>query len=130
MWGGKRAHSYLLLTKIVIPQELQKNLEWYHHTMCQPRETRTEPTIVQHFYWKKLRKTVQEVCSKCHTCQFCKRGKRNYGKLPVKKAESTPWETLCVVLIGKYKFKAKGGGNQYKMKTKNGDMVFLHYKLD
>ena len=84
-----------------------------------------ELSITQHFYWKNLRKTVHEVCSKCHTCQFLKRGKRNYGKLPPKQAEAIPWETLCVDLIGKYQFTAKGGGKEYKMKTKNGNTVYL-----
>ena len=31
-----------------------------------------------------------------------------YGKLPVKKAEVTPWYTLCVDLIGPYSIKHKG----------------------
>ena len=48
--------------KIVIPKQLEKRVvEWYHHTLCHPGETRTELTIGQHYYWKNLRKTVHEV---------------------------------------------------------------------
>ena len=71
-----------------------------------------ELTKAQLFYWKNLRKTVHELCSKCHTCQFLKGGNQNYGNLSVKKDEITPWETLCVDLIGKYKLKAKVGGTE------------------
>ena len=124
--AGKQYSLICYKGKIVIPEKLQKSLvEWYHLTLCHPGETRTELSITQHFYWKNLRKTVHEVCTKCHTCQFLKRGKRNYGKLPPKQAEAIPWETLCVDLIGKYQFTAKGGGKEYKMKTKNGNTVYL-----
>ena len=40
-------------------------------------------------------------------------------------ASYRPKKLQCVDLIGKYNFKAKGGRNEYKMKTQNGDMVFL-----
>ena len=81
---------------------------WYHQTLCHPGETRTEQTIRQHFYWKGLRKTVQEVCKKCPTCQLTKRKTIKYGHLPEKTAEADPWEVLCVDLIGPYKIKQKG----------------------
>ena len=79
-------------------------VEWYHNHLCHPGKTRTQQTIRQHFTWKNLRETVHDVCSKCHTCQLCKRNKNKYGKLPEKQAEHVPWETLCVDLIGPYKF--------------------------
>ena len=91
--------------KIVIPTTLQRSIvEWYHNHLCHPGIVRTEATIRKHFYWKGLRQTVLDVCSKCHTCQLTKKGKKKYGKLPSKQAEATPWQTLCVDLIGPYKF--------------------------
>ena len=112
--------------RIVIPKQLEKRVvEWYHHTLCHPGETRTELTIAQHFYWTNLRKTVHEVCSKCESCQFLKRNKKLYGKLPPKKAETNPWDVLCVDLIGKYQFSPKGGGKEYQIKTKKGHSVYL-----
>ena len=136
--GADKKYSLICYKgKIVIPLKLQKRLvEWYHHTLCHPGETRTELSINQHFYWKNLRKTVHDVCSKCDACQRLKRGKKKYGKLPPKEAEAQPWDTLCVDLIGKYQFTTKGGGaeykispppsnEKYKLKTKNGNTVYL-----
>ena len=39
----------------------------------------------------------------CKTCQLTKKKSIEYGKLPVKGAETIPWDTLCVDLIGPYK---------------------------
>ena len=55
-----------------------------------------------------MQKLVAAVCAKCHTCQLTKRKQKKYGKVPPKKAETDPWNTLCVDLIGPYKF------NQFK----------------
>lgn len=38
----------------------------------------------------------------CDTCQRFKKQKVKYGKLPPKKAEGTPWQLLCMDLIGPY----------------------------
>ena len=85
-----------------------------------------ELTIAQHFYWKNLRKTVQYVCSRCDVCQRLKRNKKHYRKLPPKQAEATPWQTLCVDLIGnRYKLDRKGGGKKYEMTTEKGSTVYL-----
>ena len=40
--------------------------------------------------------------TKCDICQKNKVSKINYGKLPAKVAESTPWEILAVDLVGPY----------------------------
>ena len=124
--AGKKYSLICYKNKIVIPKDLQRRtVEWYHHTLCHPGETRTELSIAQHFYWKGLRNTVHDVCSKCDACQFLKRGKKKYGKLPPKQAETQPWETLCVDLIGEYKFTAKEDRKRYKMTTDKGRTVHL-----
>ena len=125
--GAGKSYSLICFNnKIVVPKDLQKRMvQWYHTTLNHPGETRTELTISQHFYWKNLRKTVHDVCSKCDTCQRLKRTKSSYGKLPPKEAEATPWDTLCVDLIGKYQFTPKGGGKKYEMTTKSGKKVYL-----
>ena len=51
-----------------------------------------------------LSKTIHEVCSKWKVCQFLKRNKKQYGKLPPKEAESKHWDVLCLDLIGQYQF--------------------------
>ena len=110
-----------MITKLLEKQVV----EWYHNALCYPGETCTELSIAQHFYWKNLRKTAHEVCSKCKACQFLKRNKKQYGKLPPKEAESRPWDVLCVYLIGQYQFTPKGGGKKYQMTNKNGKTIYL-----
>jgi RNase H-like domain found in reverse transcriptase/Integrase zinc binding domain len=107
--GRKKINLIVNNGKIVIPSPLQAHLvDWYHTMLCHPGETRTEHTIRQHFYWKNLRGTVFDVCSKCDRCQCCKKKSIKYGHLPAKVAEVQPWDTLCVDLIGPYKFFPKG----------------------
>ena len=91
-------------TKIVIPTKLQKRaVEWYHHHLLHPGETRTELTLAQHYHWKGMRATVQTVCSRCPTCQLTKKKPvRKLGHRPEKQAEAIPWDTLCIDLIGPY----------------------------
>ena len=107
--GGGKTRSLIVRSadeKIVVPAELQKAItQWYHTTLSHPGETRTEATIKQNFYWKNLRQTVHEVCTKCPTCQRTKRSSKKYGHVPEKLAEVTPWEKLCVDLIGPYSMK-------------------------
>jgi len=47
--AGKNYSLICYKDKIVIPKDLQKRVvEWYHHTLCHPGETRTELSIAQH----------------------------------------------------------------------------------
>ena len=91
--GGEKIRRLICYKgKIVIPKSLQRSIvEWYHNHLCHPGRVRTELTIRKHFYWKHLRETVQAVCDTCHICQLTKKGKKKYGKLPMKEAEATPW---------------------------------------
>ncbi len=106
-----RSHAgkpYKLWTKdgkIVIPEELQKPVvDWYHEILCHPGETRMELTIGQHYYWKNMRKTIQSACRSCGICRATKPKSQKYGHLPPKDAEVSPWKTVCIDLIGDYKF--------------------------
>ena len=106
--GGK---SYDLITrsgKIVMPKSIQRRTaDWCHGFLCHPGETRTEETIRLHYYWPNLREMVKEVCQKCHNCQITKQKFKKYGHLPPKEAEATPWDTLCIDLIGPYQINRK-----------------------
>ena len=78
--------------KIVIPSTLHKRLvEWYHNQLCHPGKTCMELTIRKNFIFKGIRKTIHDICSTCHSCQLTKKHYKKYGKLPAKKAESSPW---------------------------------------
>ena len=110
---------------VVIPKQLEKLVvEWYHNALCHPGETRTELSISQHFYWKNLRKTVHEICTKCKTCQFLKRNKKQYGKLPPKEAETIPWDTLYVDLVVKYQITSQGGESKFQIMPKSNETKY------
>ena len=52
--------------------------------------------------------TINKEVTGCDTCQRTKQSTIKYGKLPAKLAEETPWNKLCVDLIGPYKIRRKG----------------------
>lgn len=106
--GGKKRSLITHFNKIVLPVSLQQHaVNWYHTILCHPGETRTEQTLRQHFTFKGLRDMVHATCKKCDTCQRTKKNKKHYGHLPPKQAEVSPWEVLCVDLIGPYLIKQK-----------------------
>ena len=91
--------------KIVIPVSLQlRATEWYHLYLLHPGETRMELTMGQHYCWKGMRNTIQQVCKACSICKKTKVRHTKYGLLPPKNPEVIPWHTLCIDLIGPYKF--------------------------
>jgi hypothetical protein len=103
--GGDKSHDLICKNeKIVVPEKLQRRpVNWYHEMLCHPGVTRTELTIRQHFNWKDLRTAVHDICHKCESCQKSKVSNQKCGKLPPKAAETNPWDTLCVDLVGPYK---------------------------
>ena len=57
-----------------------------------------------------MREEIITYVAKCPTCQKNRKhhSKKNYGFLPEKQAETTPWDKLCVDLIGPYTIRRKG----------------------
>ena len=108
--GSNKDHTLICHNgKVSLPPSLQqKTVDWYHEILCHPGTTRTEATIRQHFDWKGLRSMVISTCRKCEACQKAKVTNQKFGKLPAKEAETNPWDTLCVDLIGPYKIKQQG----------------------
>ena len=93
---------------MVIPKSLQQPaVAWYHHYLQHPGNTHLKETLHLSMYWKGLRKTVQSHVKKCHSCQMTKHRNHKYGKLPAERSITTPWEALCVDLIGPYTLKGK-----------------------
>ena len=119
--------TYQLVTredKIVLPTSMQrKAVEWYHQILCHPGETRTELTMGQHFCWKGMRNTVQDVCKRCPTCQINKTSWKKYGELPPKQAEVTPWKTLHIDTIGEYSIDVKVKGKSKTLKLRCLTMI-------
>jgi hypothetical protein len=56
-----------------------------------------------------MRNTIQSKMKSCKTCQVNKKYTHIYGHLPPKIVTSTPWEALCVNLVGPYTLKGKDG---------------------
>jgi hypothetical protein len=87
--------------KLVIPKSLQhRTISWYHHYLQHPGHSRLEETLRAAMYWKSMRNTIRSYVKRCRSCQINKRRKVKYGKLPPKLAITTPWEALCVDLVG------------------------------
>ena len=102
--GGDQNHRLICWNdKICLHAALQKKTaDWYHEMLCRQEESRTEHTLRQNFDWKGHRTKIHDVCKKCPTCQRAKTTNHKYDKLPPKQAATTPWDTLCVDLIGPY----------------------------
>jgi transposase InsO family protein len=110
--GGKSRPLVCNNGKIVVPQKLQHHVtDWYHTVLCHPGINRTEESISQHLFWPKMREQITSYVQSCPTCQKNKRKAKKYGWLPPKVAEATPWDKLCIDLIGPYKIKRKGTNN-------------------
>jgi hypothetical protein len=96
--------------RLVIPKPLQRRATmWYHHYLQHPGHTRLEEMMNAAIYWKGMRTTIRSIMKSCEACQVNKRLTLKYGHLPSKIVISTPWEALCVDLIGPYTLKGKDG---------------------
>jgi hypothetical protein len=97
--------------KLVIPRSLQHcAVSWYHHYLQHPGKTRLEETLKAAMYWKQMCSTVRSYVKNCQSCQVNKRCSQRYGKLPTKLVTAiTPWEAVCVDLIGPYTLHGKDG---------------------
>ena len=60
-------------------------------------------------YWKHMHSTEWSYVKNCKSCQVNKRRSQKYGKLPTKIVTITPWEAVCVDLIGPYMLRGKDG---------------------
>ncbi len=106
--GGKTTSLICYKDKIVVPKMLQHQIiDWYHTMLCHPGFNRTEETIAQHLWWGDMRAQIRKYCSTCPTCQRNKKDPRKFGHLPPKEAEATPWDRMCVDLIGPYTIRRK-----------------------
>jgi hypothetical protein len=95
-------------TALICYRNKKTVISWYHTTLCHPGINRTEETIGQHLWWPNMRDHITNYEKICSVCQQNKRRQKKYGLLPPKEAEETPWDKLCVDLIGPYKIRRKG----------------------
>ncbi len=62
-------------------------------------------------YWKGMRRRIQSYVKSCRSCQVNKRHSQKYGHVPPKLVIMTPWEALCVDLLGPYTLNGKDGSS-------------------
>ena len=105
--------------KIVVPKKLRNRIvEWYHEYLAHPGSTRLEETLRRVFTWPGLRADVLRKVKNCRQCQLCKKGRKSYGKLPLKEAEmAEPWNRVNVDMIGPYMVKTPKGTKQLRAFT-------------
>ncbi len=60
-------------------------------------------------HWKGMHTSIRSLMKSCKTFQINKRQSQKYGHLPAKLVISTPWECLCVDLIGPHTIKGRDG---------------------
>ncbi len=96
--------------RLVIPKPLQRGATmWYHHYLQHPGHTRLDKAMNAAIYWKGMQTTIQSITKSCKSCQVNKRRTLKYAHLPSRIVISTPWEALCVNLVGPYTLKGKDG---------------------
>ena len=94
--------------KMVIPASLQhRAVSWYHHYLQHPGHSRLEETMRSMMYWKGMQRTIRSYVKSCRSCQVNKRHSQKYGHVPPKLVITTPWNALCVDLIGPYTLNGK-----------------------
>jgi len=98
--------------RLDIPKPSQRRATiWYHHYLQHPGHTHLKETMKAAIYWKGMCTTIRSITKSCKTCQINKKQSLKYGHLPPKLVISTPWEALCVDLIGPYTLKGKDGSS-------------------
>ena len=96
--------------ELSIPKSLPlQAVAWYHHYLQHSGHSCLEETLKAAMYWKNLQTDVQYHVKTCKSCQVNKQKKLKYGKLPPKLVVDTPWECLCVNLVGPYTLRGKDG---------------------
>jgi hypothetical protein len=58
-----------------------------------------------------MRDQITNYVQACPTCQRNKWKVKKYGHLPLKEAEATPWDKMCIDLIGPYTIRRKGNND-------------------
>ena len=86
-----------------------KVIQWYHHYLMHPGETRMIQTLAAVMYWKNMNLHITKHVKTCERCQLGKKHKQKYGHIPPKEATVRPWKQVSVDCIGPYTVKAKDG---------------------
>ena len=84
-------------SRIIVPASLAKRLmSWYHTNLVHPGVERLYNTLRHHYTWPNMLEDIRSYVKTCGPCQKGKRGRRGYGKVPVKDVETEPWKDVAV----------------------------------
>ena len=104
--------------KIYLPNELlQPTIQWYHAALSHPGATRLKDTLRIHFHNPKLSNAIDDLTSKCDTCQRFKAIGRGHGHTAPKEAPLLPWRDVAVDLIGPWTLMVAGQEIEFKALT-------------
>jgi hypothetical protein len=93
----ERTSVLTLNGKICIPTTIRNSvIGWYQDYLCHSGATRTDTKIRGTMTRPGLTRNAQSFCKTCKLCQFNKKTRKQYGKIPLKVAEATPWEIVQV----------------------------------
>ena len=86
---------------LVIPTSRMQNkvLQWYHHYLMHPGETRMIETLTAAIYWKNTRLHISKHVNTWDRCQRGKKHKLRYGHIPSKVATIHPGNRCVLILL-------------------------------
>jgi hypothetical protein len=87
--------------KIFLPNELfEPAIRWYHLALGHIGSSCLWDTMKMHFYNQHLKNRIEDIVSRCDTCQRLKRVGRGHGEVAAREAVLLPWREVAVDLIG------------------------------
>ncbi len=93
------------LEQVAVPTSLVNSLlDWYHDVLVHPGFTRMYNALKQLFWWKSIRKDIEDFVKSCHVCQVNKTNKKNYGLLTATNIDENigKFETVAIDIAGPY----------------------------
>jgi hypothetical protein len=104
--------------KIYLPTDiLDTAVRWYHLALGHIGQNRLYDTMAIHFFHPDLRGKVENVVTKCDTCQRQKQTGRLYGEAPPREATAHPWREVAVDTIGPWTLEVGGHSIQFRALT-------------
>jgi hypothetical protein len=87
--------------KIFLPNELlEPATRWYHLALGHVGSARLGDTMTMHFCNRHLRNRIEDIVSRCDTCQRLKLVGRGHGEVAPREAALLPWREVAVDLVG------------------------------
>ena len=104
--------------KIYLPTQLLRSaINWYHLALGHIGQNRLHDSMAQHLYHPDLRSTIEDVVTRCVTCQEEKNVLRGHGQLAPREANAHPWREVAVDLVGPWKITINNVETEFRALT-------------